>query len=536
MFPFLSANTVTTKLIESIDWNQHELGGAENWPPCLKISLGIVSNSLHPMFIWWGENHIQFYNDEYIKTFGKEKHPMAMGQKGEECWPEIWPVVHPQIKEVLKNKTPNWYKDQKLSVVVEGKFIDTYWSYGYTPILNESGEVQGIMVMCHDTTEGVKAKKSVHKPKHQLNQFMENSPVGISVMSGPKLIYKSINPAFLELLGCGKKSIDLIGKSVREVFPELHGHGFFEILEDVYRTGIPFIGSKHKLSILTPEGEMRDLFINFSYLPRINSRGRITGIISYIYEVTDQVNEQKELEIIANNLKEAILSRDNFLGVASHELNTPITTIKLQTQMHKKYLVKNGISAEEDPKVHRMLDNTLSQINRIARLVEDMLDVARINAGKLAIKKTEADLSMLLEDTLERFSHQLEAAGCTIDMNIEKDIRVNVDAGRIEQVVSNLITNVIKYAPGRPVHVKLIKGMTKIRMTVEDEGKGIAPQNTERIFGRFERASINTDVGGMGLGLYISRQIVLDHGGLIYVDSPPGKGARFNIELPKFRY
>lgn len=535
-FPFLADNSESAELIKSIDWSTHEIGDAENWPPCLKISLGLVSNSLQPMFIWWGQNHIQFYNDEYIKSFGKGKHPKAMGQKGEECWPEIWAVVYPQITNVLNTRTPSWYVNQRLGMIRDEKIVDTYWSYGHTPIIDESGNVRGVMVICNETTDQVKALKSINKTEDQLKEFVEQSPVGISILKGPKLVYKTINPAFIELMGCGKKAEDFIGKNVRDVFPELVGQGFYELIDEVYSTGKPFDGSKFHIVLDQYDGSKRDLFINFSFRAQKNSAGKITGVISYIYEVTDQVNDKKEFETITNNLKEAVLVRDNFLGIASHELNTPLTTIKIQTQFHKKYLNRRGMTSEVEPKIHSMLDNTICQTNRISRLVEDMLDVARISSGKLTIKKAEADLSMLLEDTLERFSPQLEAAGCTVDKNIEQDIKVDVDAVRIEQVLCNLFTNVIKYAPGKPVHVRLIKGMNKVRVSVEDEGKGISPQNVEKIFGRFERVSSGSEVSGMGLGLYISKQIIQDHGGLIYVESRPGRGAKFNVELPKFMY
>jgi len=535
-FPFLSDNSEASELIKSIDWSSHEMGTVENWPPCLKVSLGLVTNSLQPMFIWWGKNHIQFYNDEYVKSFGKGKHPRAMGQKGEECWPEIWPVIYPQIQDVLTTRKPNWYVNQRLAMIKEEKIVDTYWSYGHTPIIDENGDVRGVMVICNETTDYVKAVKSINKANNQLKEFVEQSPVGIAVLKGPKLIYKTINPAFIELMGCGKKADDFIGKNLKEVYPEVEGQGFYELIDEVYRTGKPFNGSKYHIVLDHHDGSKKDLFINFSFRPKINYAGRITGVISYIYEVTDQVNEKKEFETITSNLKEAVLVRDNFLGIASHELTTPLTTIKLQTQFHKKYLNRRGMTAEVEPKIHTMLDNTIGQTNRISRLVEDMLDVARISSGKLTIKKAEADLSMLLEDTLERFTPQLEAAGCSIDKNIEKDIKVDVDAVRIEQVLSNLFTNVIKYAPGKPVHVRLIKGMNKVRVSVEDEGKGILPQNAEKIFGRFERASANSDISGMGLGLYISKQIIQDHGGLIYVESRPGRGAKFNVELPKYMY
>jgi signal transduction histidine kinase len=253
--------------------------------------------------------------------------------------------------------------------------------------------------------------------------------------------------------------------------------------------------------------------------------------VAVVYEVTDQVNEQKETEVIAENLRSAILSRDNFLGVASHELNTPLTSLKLQLQMNKRILNQKGQAAFPPAALHKLLDATLFQTERLGRLVNDMLDVSRVSSGKLTIEMSMNNLSSLVQEAVECFAPQLEAAGCELEMDILPDIYLPLDPSRIEQVVINFITNIIKYAPGKPVHVWVIRTPEGARVSVRDEGDGVPKEHQDRIFGRFERATPSNKVSGLGLGLYICKHIVDEHRGKIFVESQPGKGATFSFEL-----
>lgn len=219
--------------------------------------------------------------------------------------------------------------------------------------------------------------------------------------------------------------------------------------------------------------------------------------------------------------------RDEFISIASHELKTPLTSLKLQTQLSLKTFRRDGPNVE---RMFKQIDYTLNQINRLNKLVDDMLDISRIGTGKLRLNKSDFNLSALLIDMLERFSPQFELAGCQVKTNIEPGIVGNWDAFKIEQVVNNLFSNAIRYAAGSPVTVKVRKDGNKAILSVADEGQGIHQESLERIFERFERATTNES--GLGLGLYITRQIILLHEGSISVKSEVGKGSCFTIELP----
>jgi signal transduction histidine kinase len=237
-----------------------------------------------------------------------------------------------------------------------------------------------------------------------------------------------------------------------------------------------------------------------------------------------QVRELLEMALQATRL------RDEFISIASHELKTPLTSLKLQTQLNKRHQAKDPAAFSE--KVTRLIHVTDTQVDRLTRLVEDMLDISRISTGKLVMQKSEFDLADLAREVVDRFMPQLKSAGCDAEVRAPAPVPGRWDRYRLEQVLNNLITNAIRYAPGKPIEIEVLLDGPRARLTVADRGKGIDPANRERIFQRFERAVDSGNISGLGLGLYICRQIVETHGGTIRVESELGLGSRFVVEVP----
>jgi signal transduction histidine kinase len=216
--------------------------------------------------------------------------------------------------------------------------------------------------------------------------------------------------------------------------------------------------------------------------------------------------------------------------VASHELHTPLTPLRLHLQTLRRSLAASGdgVSAGLLPKV----DKALGQVTRLSLLVDDLLDVSRLTAGRLRLQLEEVDLVELTRDLAERFTEQARTAGCDLVLTTEGSTVGHWDRMRLEQVLTNLITNALKYGVGKPVELHVASSGGQARWSIRDQGIGISPEDLERIFGRFERAVSTRQYGGLGLGLYISREIVRAHGGDIRVESQPGQGACFTAELP----
>jgi signal transduction histidine kinase len=222
---------------------------------------------------------------------------------------------------------------------------------------------------------------------------------------------------------------------------------------------------------------------------------------------------------------EAIAARDEFLSVAAHELRTPLTTLKLQAQVLAPLL--QGLDPAVAQKGHRLE----RQIARLNRLVERLLDVGRISTGHLELELEPLDLAELAETVVSAMREELERAGCEVRLRTEP-AHGSWDRLRIEQVLTNLLSNAIKFGRGRPIDVTVAPAGERARLTVRDHGMGIVPEAQRRIFERFERAVSSAAYGGLGLGLYLSTQFAQAHRGTLTVQSEPGQGATFVLELP----
>jgi signal transduction histidine kinase len=240
------------------------------------------------------------------------------------------------------------------------------------------------------------------------------------------------------------------------------------------------------------------------------------------YQVRDLIKSQQV----------ALSKRDEFLSVASHELKTPITSLKIQVQTRKRFLQKGDLSAFDPEKVTSLIETADRQLKRLSRLVDDMLDISRIVNGKLALNQSEVELGGAVREVLETLSAQLKDEGCELDFQVESEAFGYWDRYRIEQVITNIFSNALKYGSGRPIQVRVRNENGSAVLVVKDQGIGIAPENQERIFQRFERAIGSESISGLGLGLYIARQIVELHGGTIEVQSSLGQGATFIVHLP----
>ena len=229
-----------------------------------------------------------------------------------------------------------------------------------------------------------------------------------------------------------------------------------------------------------------------------------------------------ENERLAAEARAAVATRDEFIALAGHELRTPITAMRLQAQLEER---RTERGAEELRRWTRLID-------RLARLVETMLDTSRLAQRQLDLQPTTVDLALLVRGSVERLSALLAAAQASIRLQAEPGIVVRGDALRIEQAVENVLLNAAKYGAGRDIEVSVVREDAFARISICDEGIGIDPADHERIFARFERASRAENFGGLGLGLYLARQVVQAHGGTISVVSAPGKGATFHLRLP----
>ncbi|WP_233595826.1 MULTISPECIES: PAS domain S-box protein [Corallococcus] len=277
----------------------------------------------------------------------------------------------------------------------------------------------------------------------------------------------------------------------------------------------------------------------------LQARGRTLGVLFLLSPQSGRGYAPAELELAEElgrraavaidnaqlycSAQESIRARDEFLSIASHELKTPLTSMKLRVQQMESAL--KGPRPLPTDKVTRMLEVFKEQLQRLSRLAEHLLDVSRINDRRLDLRREEMDLVAVARNVTDHLAAQFEKTGCTLEMVAPEPVWGSWDRLRLEQVLINLLTNAMKYGEGQPIQLEVTRHARGARLVVEDHGLGIPPEAQGRIFERFERAA-SRNYGGLGLGLFISRQIVDAHGGSIRVESTPGLGAKFIVELP----
>jgi PAS domain S-box-containing protein len=273
------------------------------------------------------------------------------------------------------------------------------------------------------------------------------------------------------------------------------------------------------------------------WTPLRDADGRLAGTLGLAVDVTQREREARwraqllaEAEEARSVAERAVKVRDDFLSVASHELKTPLTSLNLQLHALLKR-ARQGQRPEDTEQVGR-LEKAQRHLQKLARMMDDLLDVSRVAEGQVRLELVEVDLVRLVREVLERFQEEAQRTGTHLELRAEDAVVGQWDRARLEQVVTNLVSNALKYGAGAPVELHVRSSGTLALLEVTDHGIGISPEDLARIFEKFERAVPVRKYGGFGLGLYIVRQLVEALGGAVDAESTPGKGTTFHLALP----
>jgi PAS domain S-box-containing protein len=506
-------------LTRVFDWSQTPIGPIEQWPVALVTTVNTLLGSRHPMFLWWGKDLVQFYNDGYRPSIREDKHPSALGQMGRECWREIWHIIGPEIEAVMTRGEASWHENQLVPINRNGKLEDVYWTYGYSPVRDSDGEICGTLVVCTETTDIVLAKRQLQHESERLAALFQQAPAFFAVLSGSQHVFEMVNPPYRELIG----RQDVLGKTVREAVPEAEGQGFLELLDGVYRTGEPHIGSGTPIQLARgASGALEMRYLDFVYQPRREADGTVSGIIVLGVDVTERKHAE---QVILQSEKLNAVGR--LASSIAHEINNPLEAVT-----NLLYLAQE---AAVSPVAQQYLTTAEVELRRVSAIANQTLRFHRQSTNQRPVTIEE-----LVDETLPIYHGRLLNARVMLERRDRSNRPVTCFDGEIRQVLNNLIANAIDAmnATGGRLSIRSREdvdwrtGRRGVVLTVADTGAGMSAYTLSRLFEPFFTTK---GIRGTGLGLWISKEIVDRHRGVLKVRSSQSKSASgtvFSLFLP----
>jgi PAS domain S-box-containing protein len=551
---FLTGGGQMGALARSKDWSETPLGSPETWPQSLRATVNILLNSQFPMFVWWGPELTTIYNDAYIPIAGK-KHPRLLGQSGSEAWAEIWPDLGPLVESVFSGIS-TWSADQLLVMNRHGYDEETYFTFSYSPVLNDDGAVGGLFCACIETTEQVLATRRIAESERNLRRTILQAPVAMCILRGSDLKVEIANERMYHLWGRGPSLME--GLPIFVGLPEARNQGLEDILQRVYTKGETFMANERPVE-LPREDHVETVYINFVYEPLREGDGQVSGVIAVAIDVTEQVMARQKIEEIVvhrtselastnealtksnQDLKRSNTNLEEFAYAASHDMKEPIRKIHFFADRLKNDL-KDKLTPQQNDLFHRLE----SASRRMGALIDDLLSYSQATRG--AADQEEIDLDKRLANVLHDLELEIEQKGAIVQADPLPIIRGN--GRQFQQLLQNLVSNALKYSkPGVPPVVsishRVVDGQDMLPylpvgdpnrsfhlIEVADNGIGFEQKDAERIFNVFTRLHGNSEFRGTGVGLSIARKVVDNHGGHIWAESAPGEGSVFRILLP----
>ncbi|HEX4310320.1 MAG TPA: ATP-binding protein [Acidobacteriaceae bacterium] len=506
-------------LTRAFDWSRTSVGPIDQWPEALVMTVNTLLASRHPMFLWWGDDLVQFYNDGYRPSIREDKHPRALGQNGRDCWPEIWSIIGPQIDTVMTTGEATWHENQLVPINRNGKLEDVYWTYGYSPVRDAAGTICGTLVVCTETTQIVLANSQLQQERERLADLFQQAPAFFAVLRGPSHVFEMANPPYQELIG----QRDILGRALAEAVPESMEQGFVALLDTVYRTGAPYIGRNTPIELMRTAAQPPELrYLDFVYQPRRDADGTISGIIVLGVDVTE--NRRVEGALLQS---EKLAAVGRLASSIAHEINNPLEAVTNLIYLAQHSAVK--------PEVRDYLNTAEAELRRVSGIARQTLRFYRQSTNA-----TPVAMADLIGDTLPLYQGRLTNARIHLERRDRSRLSVTCFEGEIRQVLSNLLGNAIDAVGSHGGRILIrsreathwASGRRGVVLTVADTGSGISRTTLAKIFDPFFTTK---GASGTGLGLWISRQIVERHHGDLRVRSsqaPHSRGTVFTLFLP----
>jgi signal transduction histidine kinase len=556
----VSEESETSALIKKIKWEDTLLGPVDAWPQSLKTSLSMCLACRFPILLWWGPELVMLYNDDYMTILG-DKHPAAMGGVGRTVWSDIWPVVGPMLEQVRSTGKATKSEDLLLIMNRHGYDEETYFSFSYSPIMDETGNVGGIFTPVMETTEKVitprrfntlrllasqQRAKTLHNACQTIADAMRSNPYDVpfgliyifddayeeaclaasfGVGDFPELARSTIN---LNASNLAWPLADVIASGAAHLVSDLAtrfeqvptGHWGVPV-QEVVLTPVILAGHERPIAVLiaavSPHRALDDAYYSFYGLLSDALESAITDALAY-----DEARKRVEA------LAEIDRAKTAFFSNVSHEFRTPLT---LMLGPVNDMLAGNQLATDMREELLLVRRNA----TRLLKLVNALLDFSRIEAGRMEIHFEPVDLAHYTAELAGMFRSAIEKAGMELEVDCAPlDEPVYVDRSMWEKIVLNLLSNAFKFTFEGKITVAVKREGDMVNLTVSDTGIGIRPEEIPRFFERFHRidgAKARTHEGS-GIGLALVHDLTKLHNGDVKAESSIGQGTKFTITIP----
>ena len=552
---FLKEGGEMGALIRAKDWSKTSLGAPETWPQSLRTMVAVMLENPFAMYIAWGKDYIQLYNDGYRPILGATKHPQALGIGTQETFAEIWPIIGPMFEGVMQGDAVA-FPDLMLPLNRNGFVEECYFNFSYSPIRKDDGEVGGVLVTVTETTDKKRTEWALKESEIRFRAIADDAPVFI-FLAGENAAVDYLNKTWRDYTGI---SID---DSKGRAWADITHPDDIDPATKIYMDGF------NKRTSCTFENRQKGTdgihrTILWKATPRFSADGNFIGMMGVGLDIHERKKAEETLreseeryralshtleekvqertgELLAKNieLEKANSQLESFAYISSHDLQEPLRKI----QTFSAYIIDTEAQNLSDKGKDKFL-RMQSAAQRMQTLINDLLTYSRTSTEDIKLEKTS--LSKIVVEVQEDLKEELQQHHATIEVGALHE--VNIIPFQFRQLLINLVSNSLKFSRGgeNPVikiyseygkgvefnEEKLAKETNYCHISIADNGIGFDQQYSDKIFEVFQRLHEKKETKGTGIGLAIVKKIVENHQGLITAKGQFNKGATFDIYIP----
>ncbi len=563
--PCLSGGGEMGALMRAKDWAATRLGPVERWPASLRTIVGTLLASSIPMIAFWGRDYIQLYNDGYIPVYGKSKHPQALGERGAVSWAEVWDYVGPSFDEVMSSGITTSDTDRLFLIDRRGFLEESYFTFSYSPIRDESGGVGGVLCTSVETTHRVIGERRLQTLKAlaalpaQRADIFSAAEGAVAALSGNPQDFGFVA---LYLVDEGSAQFRLVPACV-ELADRAGLPTQFDLEAEGAALPLPFARAARegRLQIADAAPDLAALpagawdvparriavapivlpgpracagFLVCGLSPRLaldeNYRGFLDTTVASLVAALSHAHAYEQEQRRARELEELDRVKTEFFSNVSHEFRTPLTLMLGPAEAMLTEQAQLLPAA-----VHRQIDTVYRNARRLLKLVNALLDFSRIEAGRTQGQFQRTDLALLTAELASMFRSAIERVGLQLEVDCPPLAEpVYVDREMWEKIVLNLLSNALKFTFEGRIRISLALAGGDAVLAVSDSGVGIPAEELPRVFERFHRVrgSRTRTHEGSGIGLALVAELARLHGGRAEVESQVDAGTTVRVSVP----